>query len=70
MEGQCEEMQERPMLWTVLKTPAEQGDWDSWKQEKEAALKHVEKKRKDIIKKYRQLTARMDQIVEEAGTHF
>ena len=27
-------------------------------------------KRKDIIKKYRQLTARMDQIVEEAGTHF
>ena len=70
MEGQCEEMLERPMLWTVLKTPAEQGDWDSWKQEKEAALKQVEKKRKDIIKKYRQLTARMDQIVEEAGTHF
>ena len=35
-----------------------------------AALKQVEKKRKDIIKKYRQLTARMDQIVEEAGTHF
>ena len=70
MEGQCEEMLERPMLWTVLKTPAEQADWDSWKQEKEAALKQVEKKRKDIIKKYRQLTARMDQIVEEAGTHF
>lgn len=70
MEGQCEEMLERPMLWTVLKTPAEQGDWDSWKQEKEAVLKQVEKKRKDIIKKYRQLTARMDQIVEEAGTHF
>ncbi len=70
MEGQCEEMLERPMLWTVLKTPAEQGDWDSWKQEKEAALEQVEKKRKDIIKKYRQLTARMDQIVEEAGTHF
>lgn len=70
MEGQCEEMLERPMLWTVLKTPAEQGDWDSWKQEKEVALKQVEKKRKDIIKKYRQLTARMDQIVEEAGTHF
>ena len=44
MEGQCEEMLERPMLWTVLKTPAEQGDWDSWKQEKEAALKQVEKK--------------------------
>lgn len=70
MEGQCEEMLERPMLWTVLKTPAEQGDWDSWKQEKEVALKQVEEKRKDIIKKYRQLTARMDQIVEEAGTHF
>lgn len=70
MEGQCEEMLERPMLWTVLKTPAEQADWDLWKQEKEAALKQVEKKRKDIIKKYRQLTARMDQIVEEAGTHF
>ena len=70
MEGQCEEMLERPMLWTVLKTPAEQRDWDSWKQEKELALKQVEKKRKDIIKKYRQLTARMDQIVEEAGTHF
>ena len=70
MEGQCEEMLERPMLWTVLKTPAEQGDWDSWKQEKEAALTQVEKKRKDIIKNYRQLTARMDQIVEEAGTHF
>ena len=70
MEGQCEEMLERPMLWTVLKTPAEQGDWDSWKQEKEAVLKQVEEKRKDIIKKYRQLTARMDQIVEEAGTHF
>ena len=70
MEGQCEEMLERPMLWTVLKTPAEQGDWDSWKQEKEVVLKQVEEKRKDIIKKYRQLTARMDQIVEEAGTHF
>ena len=52
------------------KNTAEQADWDSWKQEKEAALKQIEKKRKDIIKKYRQLTARMDQIVEEAGNAF
>ena len=71
MEGQCEEMLERPDALDCTKTHRLNRQIGiHGKQEKEAALKQVEKKRKDIIKKYRQLTARMDQIVEEAGTHF
>lgn len=70
MEGQCEELLERLMIWTILKTPAEQDNWDFWRKEKEITLKQVEKKRKKIIKKYEELTEMMDQIVEEAGKFF
>lgn len=69
-EGQCEEMLERPMIWTVLKTPAEQGDWDSWKAEKEVSLKQAEGNRKYAIKKYKKLLQEMDGIIEEASAYF
>ena len=68
-EGQCEEMLERLKIWTVLKTPAEQGDWDLWKTEKEVSLRRVEGKRKFAIKKYKKLLQEMDSIIEEARAY-
>lgn len=68
-DGKCEELLERLMIWTVLKTPADQRDWDTWKTEKETSLKRIERERKQAIKRYKKLLQEMERIFEEAGSY-
>lgn len=65
-EGQCEEMIERPMLFSVLKTPAEKTDWKKWRQEKETSLKQVEPGRKEALQEFQTMIHKMDLIAEKA----
>lgn len=65
MEGQCEEMIERPMLCTILNTPAEKTDWTKWKQEKEVSLKIVENERKATLQRFQTMQHKMDLIAEK-----
>ncbi|MDO4491866.1 MAG: hypothetical protein Q4B85_12435 [Lachnospiraceae bacterium] len=70
MEGQCEEILERLMIFDILKTPDQQVDWDSWKKEKENSLKQVEKNRMDAMKKYNDLSEILAQTIEEAECEY
>lgn len=69
-EGQCEELLERLMIWTVLKTPADQGDWETWREEKERILKKTEADRNAAIRKYVKLDREMENIAARAGKYF
>ena len=70
MEGQCEEMIERPMLCTILNTPAEKTDWTKWKQEKEVSLKIVENERKATLQRFQTMQHKMDLIAEKWKNSF
>lgn len=69
-DGFCEEMIERPMLWTVLRTPDEELDWSVWRREKESALKIVEPHLKAALKKYQKLDRQLENIAERARQYF
>lgn len=69
-EGTCEEMIERPMIWNVLKTPAEKTDWNSWRAEKEMSLKRVEGGRKAALKKYVKLNRELENAAGRARKYF
>lgn len=68
-DGQCEEMIERPMLFTILRTPAEEMDWNKWRQEKEVSLKQVEPGRQNALQQLLDMFRKIDLIEEEADQY-
>lgn len=66
-DGQCEEMLERPMIWTVLKAPDNRSDWNAWRSQKELSLKRVESKRRISLQKYAQISHIIDTISEKVS---
>lgn len=52
------------MIWTVLKTPADRTDWETWKTQKEFFLKRAEKEKKTALPKFKQMERELQNFVD------
>ena len=65
LERRCEELLERLPICSILRTPADEEDWDRWREETQLALMRVEKTFDKAAREYMEMASKGEMLMEK-----